>query len=85
MTLLQKMRDKSMVEDPASRLRGRASADVMQALTSDPNYRSTQLSDLPSDMNKALQGQQQQATAAGKGYTKHDANQRIGYCSWPSG
>lgn len=64
--LLQKMRDKSMVEDPGSRLRGRASADVMQALTSDPNYRSTQLSDLPSDMNKALQGQQQQATAAGK-------------------
>ena len=65
--LLQKMRDKSMAEDPASRLRGRASADVMQALISDPNYRSTQLSDLPSDMNKALQGQQQQATAAGKG------------------
>lgn len=63
--LLQQMRDKSMTEDFSATLRGRANADTMQAL-SPTGYRSTQMSDLPSDMNTALQGQLQQASAAGK-------------------
>jgi len=63
--LLQQMRDKSMTEDVSATLRGRANADTMQA-TSPSGYRSTQLSDLPSDVNTALQGQLQQASAAGK-------------------
>ena len=63
--LLQQMRDKSMTEDFSATLRGRANADTMQAL-SPTGYRSTQRSDLPSDMNTALQGQLQQASAAGK-------------------
>lgn len=63
--LLQQMRDKSMTEDFGATLRSRANADVAQAL-SPSGYRSTQLSDLPSDINTALQGQLQQASAAGK-------------------
>jgi len=63
--LLQQMRDKSMNEDFSATLRGRANADTMQAL-SPSGYRSTQISDLPSDMNTALQGQLQGASAAGK-------------------
>ena len=63
--LLQQMRDKSMTEDVSATLRGRANADTMQA-TSPSGYRSTQLSDLPSDVGAALQGQLQQASAAGK-------------------
>jgi hypothetical protein len=63
--LLQQMRDKSMTEDVSATLRGRANADTMQA-TSPSGYRSTQLSDLPSDVNTALQGQLQQTSAAGK-------------------
>jgi hypothetical protein len=63
--LLQQMRDKSMSEDFSETLRGRANADTMQAI-SPSGYRSTQISDLPSDLNMATQGQLQQASAAGK-------------------
>lgn len=63
--LLQQARDKSMSEDFSETLRGRANADTMQAI-SPSGYRSTQISDLPSDMNMAIQGQLQEASAAGK-------------------
>ena len=39
--LLRQMRDKSMSEDIGSTLRGRANADTMQALTSQPSYQAT--------------------------------------------
>lgn len=55
--LLQQMRDKSMTEDVSSGLRGRANADTMQALTSQPNYRATQSSSATGDMAQAYQGQ----------------------------
>lgn len=55
--LLQQMRDKSMNEDVASGLRGRANADTMQALTSQPNYQQTQSSTATGDMSQAYQGQ----------------------------
>jgi len=63
--LLQQMRDKSMKEDFSATLRGRANADVAQAL-SPSGYRSTQVTELPSEINAALQGQLQGASAAGK-------------------
>lgn len=63
--LLQQMRDKSMSENFSETLRGRANADTMQAI-SPSGYRSTQISDVPSDLNMATQGQLQQASAAGK-------------------
>lgn len=55
--LLQQMRDKSMTEDVSSGLRGRANADTMQALTSQPNYRQTQSATATGDMAQAYQGQ----------------------------
>ncbi len=55
--LLQQMRDQSMTEDVASGLRGRANADTMQALTSQPNYQQTQSSTATGDMAQAYQGQ----------------------------
>lgn len=55
--LLQQMRDQSMTEDVASGLRGRANADTMQALTSQPNYRQTQSSTATGDMAQGYQGQ----------------------------
>lgn len=55
--LLQQMRDQSMTEDVASGLRGRANADTMQALTSQPNYRQTQSTTATGDMAQAYQGQ----------------------------
>lgn len=55
--LLQQMRDKSMNEDVASGLRGRANADTMQALTSQPNYQQTQSTSATGDMAQAYQGQ----------------------------
>lgn len=54
--LLRQMRDKSMTEDVASNLRGRANADVMQAL-SGPSYQSAAGVDGGGDLAQALQGQ----------------------------
>lgn len=55
--LLQQMRDKSMTEDIGSNLRGRANADTMQALTSQPSYQATQSTTATGDMAQAYQGQ----------------------------
>jgi hypothetical protein len=54
--LLREMRDKSMTEDVASGLRGRANADVMQAL-SGPSYQAAARGDGGGDLSQALQGQ----------------------------
>jgi len=54
--LLRQMRDKSMTEDVASGLRGRANADVMQAL-SGPDYQAAARGTGGGDMAQALQGQ----------------------------
>ena len=59
--LLQKQRDKSMEEDPGVTLRGRANADTMQALTTQPTFQQTQSTDATGDMAKAYQGQLGQA------------------------
>ena len=64
--LLQKMRDKSMQEDPGDTLRGRANADTMQALTAQPSYQQTQSSTATGDMAQAYQGQLGQANTAAK-------------------
>ena len=55
--LLRQMRDKSMSEDIGSTLRGRANADTMQALTSQPSYQATQSTTATGDMAQAYQGQ----------------------------
>jgi len=64
--LLQEMRDKSLTEDVTSGLRGRANADTMQALTSQPNYQSTQSNTGAGDMAQAVQGQLGIANTSGK-------------------
>ena len=64
--LLQQMRDKSMQEDPGDTLRGRANADTMQALTSQPSYQQTQSTTATGDMAQAYQGQLGQANTAAK-------------------
>lgn len=55
--LLQQMRDQSMTEDIGSNLRGRANADTMQALTSQPTYGATQSTTATGDLAQAYQGQ----------------------------
>ena len=60
------MRDKSLTEDVTSGLRGRANADTMQALTSQPNYQSTQSNTGAGDMAQAVQGQLGIANTSGK-------------------
>jgi len=55
--LLQSMRDQSKSEDASNTLRGRANADTMQALTSQPSYQSTQNVTKTGDTAQALQGQ----------------------------
>jgi len=55
--LLQDMRDQSKSGDNASKLRGRANADTMQALTAQPSYQATQNVTQGSDVGAALQGQ----------------------------
>jgi len=55
--LLQQMRDQSKTEDTSNILRGRANADTMQALTSQPSYQSTQNVTKTGDTAQALQGQ----------------------------
>ena len=55
--LLREMRDKSMTDDPQTTLRGRANADTMQALTSQPTYDRTQSTTATGDLAQAYQGQ----------------------------
>lgn len=55
--LLQQMRDQSLTADVQSGLRGRANADTMQALTSQPTYQQTQSNTMAGDMAQAYQGQ----------------------------
>jgi hypothetical protein len=55
--LLREMRDQSMTDDVGTTLRGRANADTMQALTSQPTYDSTQSTTAAGDMAQAYQGQ----------------------------
>lgn len=64
--LLQQMRDKSLTEDVQSSLRGRANADTMQALTSQPSYQQTQSNTAAGDMAQAYQGQLGVANVSGK-------------------
>jgi hypothetical protein len=54
--LLQEMRDKSLTEDVQSGLRGRANADVMQALSA-PSYEAATSSTVAGDTAQALTGQ----------------------------
>tara|TARA_R110002050_G_scaffold17242_3_gene51405 strand:- start:3702 stop:4304 length:603 start_codon:yes stop_codon:yes gene_type:complete len=64
--LLQEMRDKSLTEDVTTSLRGRANADTMQALTSQPSYQGTQSNTSAGDMAQAYQGQLGIANTSGK-------------------
>tara|TARA_R110000851_G_scaffold54519_2_gene128611 strand:+ start:811 stop:1437 length:627 start_codon:yes stop_codon:yes gene_type:complete len=64
--LLQEMRDKSLTADVTSGLRGRANADTMQALTSQPSYQNTQSNTATGDMAQAYQGQLGIANTSGK-------------------
>lgn len=64
--LLQQMRDKSLTEDVQSGLRGRANADTMQALTSQPSYQQTQSNTAAGDIAQAYQGQLGVANVSGK-------------------
>ncbi|NBS67944.1 hypothetical protein EBT31_03390 [bacterium] len=63
--LLQQMRDKSLTEDIQSGLRGRANADVMQALSA-PSYEAATSSTAASDTAQALTGQLGAANVAAK-------------------
>ena len=64
--LLQEMRDKSLTEDVTTSLRGRANADTMQALTSQPSYQGTQSNTSAGNMAQAYQGQLGIANTSGK-------------------
>lgn len=63
--LLQNMRDKSLTEDIASGLRGRANADTMQAL-SPTSYTAINRSDATGDLAQAVSGQMGVANTAAK-------------------
>ena len=63
--LLQEMRDKSLTEDVQSGLRGRANADVMQALSA-PSYEAATSSTVAGDTAQALTGQLGAANVAAK-------------------
>ncbi len=63
--LLQQMRDKSLTEDVQSGLRGRANADVMQALSA-PSYEAATSSTAAGDTAQALTGQLGAANVAAK-------------------
>jgi len=63
--LLQQMRDKSLTEDVQSGLRGRANADVMQALSA-PSYEAATSSTAAGDTAQALTGQLGGANVAAK-------------------
>jgi hypothetical protein len=63
--LLQEARDKSLTEDVQSSLRGRANADVMQALSA-PSYEAATSSTAAGDTAQALTGQLGNANVAAK-------------------
>ncbi len=63
--LLQQMRDKSLTEDIQSGLRGRANADVMQALSA-PSYEAASSPTAAGDMAQALTDQLGAANVAAK-------------------
>lgn len=63
--LLQQMRDKSLTEDVQSGLRGRANADVMQALSA-PSYEAASSPTAAGDMAQALTGQLGASNVAAK-------------------
>jgi len=63
--LLQQMRDKSLTEDVQSGLRGRANADVMQALST-PSYEAASSPTAAGDMAQALTGQLGASNVAAK-------------------
>lgn len=64
--LLRQMRDQSQSEDNRRALRGRASADTMQALTAQPTYRQTQNISGAGELSQALGGQLGVADASAK-------------------
>ena len=64
--LLREMRDQSRSEDNRRALRGRASADTMQALTSQPTFQQTQNVSRAGDLSQALGGQLGVANASAK-------------------
>lgn len=64
--LLRDMRDQSRSEDNRRALRGRASADTMQALTSQPTFQQTQNVSRAGDLSQALGGQLGVANASAK-------------------
>ena len=55
--LLRNMRDESLSDNVETTLRGRANADTMQALTSQPTYDTTQSTTATGDLAQAYQGQ----------------------------
>jgi hypothetical protein len=63
--LLQEMRDKSLTENVQSSLRGRANADVMQAIST-PSLQQATSSTAASDMAQALTGQLNTANVSAK-------------------
>jgi len=64
--LLREMRDQSQSDDNRRALRGRASADTMQALTAQPTYQQTQNISGAGEMSQALGGQLGIADASAK-------------------
>lgn len=64
--LLREMRDQSQSDDNRRALRGRANADTMQALTSQPTFQQTQNVSGAGDLSQALGGQLGVADASAK-------------------
>lgn len=65
--VIEQMRDESKSDDTRTALRGRASADTMQALTSNPTYAATQDVTSVGDVSDALAGQLRVADTTAKG------------------
>lgn len=69
----------SLTEDITNLARGRANADVMQALTAQPTYRQTQnAGGFASDFSKAYQGQLGKATAGAEQLQNERAAAAVG-------
>ena len=64
--LLREMRDQSQSDDNRRALRGRANADTMQALTSQPTFQQTQNVSGAGELSQALGGQLGVADASAK-------------------
>jgi|TARA_Y100000401_G_scaffold10424_1_gene7122 hypothetical protein len=76
--LLKQMRDQSQSDDNRLALRGRASADTMQALTSQPTYMATQDVEGAGDISQALAGQLGVADKAAKNIQNTAATNVLG-------